>query len=229
MGLKFLLLLSAPWWLRIRGLCKVPDGRDWLWERLGLALVGRVMLGKSSIQCSADGWGCAHSLWFDLRQPGPGVCSLYGRATGSVVGLRVTFSKRIYASRLRLPGLLLPVPVTPWQATANPCLLQRLPKHSQTSLAQSPVGSQLLSPASWCTQGFVCVLQDSLFPQSRGSSIIKSCWPSKSDSLGIPSPFARSPGGDVCCGAQNLCDSMRIREVKSWHVCHLLLSQKSYP
>ena len=28
----FLLLLSAYWWKRLRGLCKLLDGRDWLWE-----------------------------------------------------------------------------------------------------------------------------------------------------------------------------------------------------
>jgi len=31
---------------RIRGLCKLPDERDWLWGKLGLALVGRVLLSK---------------------------------------------------------------------------------------------------------------------------------------------------------------------------------------
>ena len=31
-------------------------------------------------------------------------------------------------------------------------------------LAQSFVGSLLLSPESWCTQGFACVIQESLFP-----------------------------------------------------------------
>ena len=35
--------------------------------------------------------------------------------------------------------------------------------HSQASLAQSLVGSLLLSPGSWCTQGFV-VPSKSLFP-----------------------------------------------------------------
>ena len=32
------------------GLCKLPDGRDWLWGKLGLALVGKAMLSKSLIQ-----------------------------------------------------------------------------------------------------------------------------------------------------------------------------------
>ena len=38
------------------------------------------------------------------------------------------------------------------------------PGHSQASLAQSLVGSLLLSPGSWCTQGFVCALQESVSP-----------------------------------------------------------------
>ena len=33
--------------MRIRGLCKLPDGREWLWGKLGLALVGRAMISKS--------------------------------------------------------------------------------------------------------------------------------------------------------------------------------------
>jgi len=38
------------------------------------------------------------------------------------------------------------------------------PGHSQTNLGQSLVGLLLLSPESWCTQGFVCALQESVFP-----------------------------------------------------------------
>ena len=38
------------------------------------------------------------------------------------------------------------------------------PGHSQTSLGQSLVGSLLLSPRSWCTQGFVCALWESVSP-----------------------------------------------------------------
>ena len=51
-------ILSALWWMKIRGLWKLPDGKDWLWENLGLALVGRAMLSNSLIQFSVDGWGC---------------------------------------------------------------------------------------------------------------------------------------------------------------------------
>ena len=38
------------------------------------------------------------------------------------------------------------------------------PGYSQVSLGQSLVGSLLLSPGSWCTQGFVCALQESVSP-----------------------------------------------------------------
>ena len=41
----------------------------------------------------------------------------------------------------------------------------------------------------------------SLFPQSCGSSVIKSHWPPKSNSLGVLRPFAGSPGWEICCGS----------------------------
>ena len=53
--------------IRIRGLWKLPDGRDWLWGKLGLVLMGRAMLSKFLIQFAVDGWGCVPSLLFDLR------------------------------------------------------------------------------------------------------------------------------------------------------------------
>ena len=36
--------------IRIRGFCKLPDGRDWLWGKLGFVLMVMVMLSKSLIQ-----------------------------------------------------------------------------------------------------------------------------------------------------------------------------------
>ena len=36
------------------------------------------------------------------------------------------------------------------------------PGHSQASLAQSLVGTLLLSPGCWFEQGFVCALQESV-------------------------------------------------------------------
>ena len=38
------------------------------------------------------------------------------------------------------------------------------PGHSQGSQGQSLVGSLLLSPGSWCAQGFICALQESVSP-----------------------------------------------------------------
>ena len=38
------------------------------------------------------------------------------------------------------------------------------PGHSRASLGQSLVGSLLLSPGSWCTEGSVCALQESVSP-----------------------------------------------------------------
>ena len=80
------------------------------------------------------------------------------------------------------------------------------------------MGSLLLSSGSWYTQGFVCALQDwSLcFPQSRGRPIIKSHWPSRSDSLGIPRPFVWFPGLEAWYGAQNFHNSGKTSLVLSF-------------
>ena len=37
-------------------------GRDWLWGKLGPALLGKAMLSKSLIHFSADGWAYVPSL-----------------------------------------------------------------------------------------------------------------------------------------------------------------------
>ena len=50
-------------------------------------------------------------------------------------------------------------------------------------------------------QKFLFVHSKSLFPQAYVSSVIKSHWPPKSNSLGVLSPFARSPGWEICCGS----------------------------
>ena len=42
--------------------------------------------------------------------------------------------------------------------------LLEIPRHSRASLGQTLWGSLLLSPGSWCTQGFVCALQGSVTP-----------------------------------------------------------------
>ena len=85
------------------------------------------------------------------------------------------------------------------------------------------------APLLWilvCTK-FFCALQDwSLcFSQISGSSIIKSHWPLRPDSLGIPSPFVRSPGWEDWHGVQNLHNSVRTSLVlffSSLWVTHLV-------
>ena len=42
----------------------------------------------------------------------------------------------------------------------QPTPLPETPGHSWASLGQSHMGLLLLSPGSWCTQGFVCALQE---------------------------------------------------------------------
>ena len=61
-------------------------------------------------------------------------------------------------------------------------LSQETLQHQQVGLVQSPVGSLLLAPGSWCVQDFVCAFRVSV-SQSCESPVIKSCWSSKSDSL----------------------------------------------
>ena len=64
--------LSAFWGRRIRSLWKLPDGRDWVREKLGLVLMGVAVLNKPLIQFSVEEWGYVRSLLFDLR-PNHGV------------------------------------------------------------------------------------------------------------------------------------------------------------
>ena len=97
-------------------------------------------------------------------------------------------SKRSHAN-MYLPGLLLPAPLSPLQAAANPHI-HRAPTNSQVGLAQSPVGciSFSLGPCAH-TQGFVCALQVSLFHHLVKALVIKSRYPSKSDLWGSPGPL----------------------------------------
>ena len=160
------------------------------------------------------------ALSWSLQSPWQGY-RLYGRTNGDF--LQEDLGQQAVPPRIAAANA--PDPVA---GHCQPMTSREIPKTLADKSGSVLVEPRLLSPASWCSKGFVCVLQESLFSQSWGSSIVKSCWPAKLDSLGIPSPFDRSPGGEVCCGAWNLCESMRIREVKCWHVCHLLLSEKSY-
>ena len=88
---------------------------------------------------------------FCLWWPSPEVCNLYGRATVSMVGLMVTSFKRTYTSMPCLPGLLLPVPLSLWQAIADPRLHKR-PSNSHRDVWHYLLMSLLLSTGCWCKQ-----------------------------------------------------------------------------
>ena len=138
--------LSALWWKRIRGLWKLLDGRDWLWGKLGLVLMGGAMLSKSLIQFSVNVWSCVPSPLFT-----------YGQTMVEVMKIMGISFKRSHACTaiLRAPkskeGHRWPTPPL------------ETPGHTQASLGQSLVGSLLLYPESWCIQGSF-VPSKSLFP-----------------------------------------------------------------
>ena len=118
------------------------------WGGNGLVLMGRAMLSKSLVQFSIDGWGCVPFLLSDLR---PNMVE--------VMKIMVTF-KRSHACTATFS---VPDPAAGHHQPMPPA---ETPGHSQASLGQSLVGSLLLSPGSWYTQGFcVCVRSPSLcFP-----------------------------------------------------------------
>ena len=111
--------------------------------------------------------------------------------------LPFTFKNIKPPSKGLMPALLYSEPLTPQQATVDPCLCQRLlDTHRQVwpSLLWGHC-SFLLDPGA---HEVLFVPSNSLFLQSCGSSVIKSHWPPKSNFLGVFSPFARSPGWGIC-------------------------------
>ena len=140
-------LSSIPWPLmhNDKRLWKLPHGRDWLWGKQGLVLMGGDMLSKSLIQFSFDMQSCVPSLLFDLRPN-------YGGGNEAMV----TSFIRSHAGTATISA---PEPTTGHHQPTPP---PETPGHSQASLGHSFVESLLLSPGSWCTQGFVCALQEPL-------------------------------------------------------------------
>ena len=125
------------------------------------------MLSKSLNQFSADGWECAPSLlvvWPEATQS----CCLQPLWQG----LMVT-SERTYANA-PLPGLLLPAPLSPSAGQCRTTPLQETLKQSQAGLVQSPVGVTVPLPWVLVRTGFVCALQESVFPSPLEISVIKS-------------------------------------------------------
>ena len=148
------------------------------------------MLSKSLIQSSVDGWGCVPSLLFTWVQ-----------TMLEVMKIMVTSFKRSFAGTATLSA------PNPAAGTANHC--RPMPSSetlgfSWASLGQSLVGSLLLSPWSWCTQGFVCALQESISQScvSSGSSMVGLMVTSSKRAYAIPksaAPRAPAPVA-VHCG-----------------------------
>ena len=123
---------------------------------------------------------------------------------GSMVGVNGELQKCLCQGR---PSRL--VPPSLWWVAADPSSTEDPP--TLAVLVQFPVESLLLSSESLCLQGFVYALQDwgLCLPQSYGSLLIKSHWPSRSNSLGIPSLFVGSQDWEAWHGVQNLHKSGR--------------------
>ena len=75
-----------------------------------------------------------------------------------VMAVIATSFKRAYARTLAFSA------PDPMEGHSWPMPLLEMPGHSQASLAQPLVVSLLLSPGSWCAQGFVCALQEFVSP-----------------------------------------------------------------
>ena len=160
---------------------KFPDGRDWLWGKMDLVLMGGAMLSKSLIQFSVDGRGSGSSLLFDLRPNYAGG----NKDNGDLLQKSHAHSATLSAS-------------DPATGHCQPTPLPETLGHSQASLGLWGHCSFLLGPGAYKV---LFMFSKSLFPQSCVSSVVKCHWPPKSNSLGILSPFARSPGWEICCGS----------------------------
>ena len=182
--------LCLPSGRRLRGLCKLPEGRDCTGKSWVLVWWAGPCSGKlknftqwnNKTWLFANGQGCTHSL----------SCWAWGNpaleSTGSTVGLMVA-STRAHANghpQDRHCQCCRPCgrPLLAHSSTGGPStlagssahllwshlLFPRIPVHTRFCLCPPRVESVSFSPA------------------------IKSLWPSKSDSLGIPNPFAGSLG-----------------------------------
>ena len=75
-----------------------------------------------------------------------------------IVKIMVTSFRRSHADTAT------PSAPNPAAGHRRPMPLLATPGHSRASLCQSLLGSLLLSPGSWCIQGSVCALQESVSP-----------------------------------------------------------------
>ena len=88
----------------------------------------------------------------------PPCCLTWDQTMVELMKIMATSFKR---SHVHTAALSAPDPAA---GTLRPTSLPETAGHSQPSLGQSLEGSLILSPVSWCTQGFVCALQESVSP-----------------------------------------------------------------
>ena len=179
-----------------RGLCKLLHGRGCWWIELGCGLVGRAMLTKTLIHLFADGWGLCSLPVSSLTWNDPVL-----ESTHSMIGLKVTTSRRTRTSWYLL-GMMLPGPLSLQWATANTCLC-RGPSSASRQVCFTLLWGHWSFPLVY-TKFCVCPSRvESLFPQILWIPAIKFHRPSKSDSLGIPSPFVGSIVWEACKGLRS--------------------------
>ena len=109
--------------------------------------MGGATLSKCLTQFSVEGRGFVSSLLFDLRPN-------YGGGNEDTVDLLQNVQCTHCCTQCSNSAAGHHRPTPPPET----------PGHSQASLGRSLVGSLLLSPGSWCTQGSACALQESVSP-----------------------------------------------------------------
>ena len=122
------------------------------WERLTEGETGSCSDGRGHAQKIFNPIFCWKQAVF------PPCCLTWDQTMVEVMKIMATFFK---SSRAHNATRSAPDPTA---GHCQPTPPPETPGHSQASLGQSLVGSLLLSPGSWCTQGFVCALQESVSP-----------------------------------------------------------------
>ena len=136
------------------------------------------MFSKSLIEFSIDGWGCVPSLLLDLRPNYGGGNEENGDHLPKVPCTHCP---------LQCP-----------QPCGRPPQTHASARDSGTFMSKSELvscGSLLLSPGSWCAQGFFCVLQESVSPVllCSGSSMVGL----------METSYKRAGGSEVKASASN--------------------------
>ena len=149
--------------------------------------MGRALLNNALVQLSADGWSCASPYWLAWNDPALEVYWLCCRLNGDLQKGLDSWSFQDCYSQCPCP-------------CGEPLLTLTFSGNTPT-LAGS-FGSVSFGVAApfllvlITAQFWLCPPKpESLFPPVLWKSYYqKLCWPSRSDSLEIPSPFFRSPG-----------------------------------